>query len=147
MTELFAEVLAQETATLARVTDAAGLDRWRRRLIAQVRNPQSAYAEVLRSVSDTPGRAMFLDRWRDLIAATLARLLDAGTVASTEIDNHQMAVSILAALHGGAVLSRISGDPTPLNVTVELALAPMVSTCDAGSGSATRDDSVSTIDM
>lgn len=123
----FAEVLARETTALAAVVDAGDLTGWRRELVARAASPGSAYAKALRPAGDPRERAVFLDRWQDLIAAALARVAHADTRRRDEIDARQMAVSILAALHGGAVLSRVAMDSGPLHVSVELALAPLLS--------------------
>lgn len=124
----FAEVLARETTALAAVVDAGDLTRWRRELIARAASPGSAYAKALRPAGDPRERAVFLDRWQDLIAAALARVAHADAGRCDEIDARRIAVSVLAALHGGSILSRVSMDSVPLHVSVELALAPLLST-------------------
>lgn len=141
----FADVLAQEVSVLAGVTDTAGLARWRRRLVEQVISPQSPYATVVQQVGDPRERAAFLDRWRDLIASALGRLHAADALACAEIDVQQAAVSILAALYGGAVLSRVAKDVRPLHVSLDLSLAPLLPG-DAAAAWADRGGTVGTMD-
>jgi hypothetical protein len=130
MKAAFAEVLAEETTALAAVADTGSLDRWRRTLVDRATSPSPAYAKVLRPEGDPRDRAVFLDRWRDLIAEALARVVAADAEGSAQIDTRQMAVSILAALHGGTILSRLAKDAGPLEVSVGLALAPLLSFTD-----------------
>lgn len=141
----FADVLAQEVSVLAAVTDTAGLARWRCRLVEQVTTPQSPYATVVQQVGDPGERAAFLDRWRDLIASALGRLHAADALACAEIDVHQAAVSILAALYGGAILSRVAKDVRPLRVSLDLSLAPLLPGDDVPA-LADRDGTVGSMD-
>lgn len=122
----FSEVLARETASLGSVVDTADLDRWRSEVVDLAGNVETAYAQVLRPIGDREERAAFLDSWRDLIAGALARVAKADPCARARLDPGRMAVSILAALHGGAVLSRVERDSRPLRASVELALAPLL---------------------
>jgi hypothetical protein len=39
-----------------------------------------------------------------------------------DVDAHETAVLILAALHGGGTLSQVAQDPRPLNAALDLAL-------------------------
>ncbi|GAA0410336.1 hypothetical protein GCM10009530_73520 [Microbispora corallina] len=136
----FAEVLARESACLAGVTDGAKLAGWRRRVVEELMTPLSPYVLAMRQAGDVPDRADFLDRWRDLIAETVDRLLQSGTTGDThfssdqshraDVDAQKTAVLILAALHGGSTLSQISQDPWPLNAALDLALAPFAATED-----------------
>lgn len=126
----FAEVLARETTSLAAVVDPATLDDWRHRLVDEVLAPQSPYAKVLRQEGDLDDRAAFLDRWRALIAATVARVLASDPVARPKTDVQRTALLILAALHGGNILSRVAKDAAPLNAALDLALVPLIATLD-----------------
>lgn len=136
----FAEVLAREGASLAQVTDGSELARWRRRVIRELTNPHSPYALALRPTVDIPDRADFLGRWRALIAEMVDRLTQPRGMGVTDcspacasarstgpdVDAHQAAVLILAALHGGCTLSQVAGDPWPLDAALDLALAPLL---------------------
>jgi hypothetical protein len=78
--------------------------------------PQSPYVLALRQTGDVPDRADFLDRWRRLIAETVDRLLPSvkGNTLLFRADPEgrcrrpEDAVLILAALHGGSILSRVA---------------------------------------
>lgn len=140
MSTHFAEVLARESACLAGVTDGAKLADWRRRVVEELMTPRSPYVSALRQTGDVPGRADFLDRWRELLAETVDRLLRSGTTGDTrsssgqtrrtDVDAQKTALLILAALHGGSTLSQITKDPWPLNAALDLALAPFTATDD-----------------
>lgn len=125
MEACFAEVLALEAAALAAVSDAEDLNRWRIELLRMATTGESAYARVLQPTGDLQDRARFLESWSDLIAAALARVVgNASNPAS--INTSQMAVAVVAALYGGAVLSRVAREPAPLHISVDLALAPLL---------------------
>ena len=137
MRTYFADVLARERACLAGVTDGAMLASWRRRIVKELMTPQSPYVLALRQTGDFRARADFLDRWRELIADTVDRLLQSGGAGNTlsasaqapkaDVDDAQKAaVLILAALHGGSTLSQLAQDPRPLNAALDLALASLV---------------------
>ena len=138
----FAEVLARESACLAGVTDGAKLAGWRRRVVRELMTPQSPYVLALRQTGDAPDRADFLGRWRGLIAETVGRLLRPSTPEETncssarpwrdDVDAQQIAVLILAALHGGGTLSHVAQDPRPLNAALDIALAPFAPPLNAG---------------
>ncbi|AWS44162.1 hypothetical protein DKM19_25220 [Streptosporangium sp. 'caverna'] len=136
----FAEVLARESACLAGATDGAMLAGWRRRVVKELMTPRSPYVLALRQTGDVPERADFLDRWRELIAETVDRLLQSGSTGDipwppaqapkADVDPQKTAVLILAALHGGSTLSQIAQDPWPLNAALDIALAPFAATED-----------------
>ena len=94
---------------------------------------------ALRQTGDVPDRADFLDRWRRLIAETVDRLLPSvkgNTLCSSaqtpraDVDAQKTAVLILAALHGGSILSRVAQDPGPLDAALDFALLPFAATED-----------------
>jgi hypothetical protein len=136
----FAEVLARESAYLAGVADRAMLAGWRRRVVEELMTPQSPYVLALRQTGDVPDRADFLDRWRWLIAEMVDRLLQSvkgNTPCSSaqaprnDVDAQKTAVLILAALHGGSILSRVAKDPGPLDAALDFALLPFAATEDS----------------
>ena len=96
--------------------------------------PNSPYVLALRQTGDAPDRADFLGRWRGLIAETVGRLLRPSTPGETncssarpwrdDVDAQQIAVLILAALHGGGTLSQVAQDSRPLKAALDIALAP-----------------------
>jgi len=132
MRTYFVEVLARERACLAGVTDGAMLAGWRRGVVEELMTPQSPYVLALRQTGDVRDRADFLDRWRELIAETVDRLLQSGARGDTlcssargpkaDVDAQKTAVLILAALCGGSTLSQVARDPRPLNAALDLAL-------------------------
>src|SRR5262245_56599656 len=140
MRTFFAEVLACESACLAGDTDGAMLASWRRRVVEELMTPQSPYVLALRQARDVRDRAGFLDRWRELSAETVDRVLQIGTTGGTpcssvqgpkvDVDAQRSAVLILAALHGGSILSRLAQDPRPLNAALDLAHVPLVTAED-----------------
>lgn len=124
MTPDFAEVLARETSVLAAVGDAAGFAHWRHRLVGELLTPRSPYALVLRTDGSESERVVFLERWSDLLAAAVARALDAAP-ARGEVEPRELAMLILAAVHGGSILSRVARDPGPLQAALDLAFLPL----------------------
>jgi hypothetical protein len=127
----FSEVLARESASLARVTDEAKLACWRRRVVDELMTPGSPYALALRPTGDMLDRADFLDRWRSLIAEAVdrSRAPEGANRFSAQsqrrgVDAQEAAMLILAALHGGTTLSHVAQDPRPLNAALDLALGP-----------------------
>jgi hypothetical protein len=140
-----AEVLARESACLAGVTDGAKLASWRRRVIKELMTPRSPYVMALRQTGDASDRADFLDRWCELIAEALERLLQSGATGDAHcpsgqtVDAQKTAVLILAALLGGSTLSTIAQDPRPLNAALDLALARFAATEDSSSGTFGKD--------
>lgn len=113
---------------------------WRRRIVDELMTPRSPYLLALQPTDDVPERADFLDRWRELIAEMVDRLVQSGTTVDAlwptadatkvDVDVQKTAVLILAALHGGSTLSRLVQDPRPLNAALDLALAPFAATED-----------------
>ncbi|MGW3345967.1 hypothetical protein ACWDA3_21870 [Nonomuraea rubra] len=140
MTTHFAEVLARESASLSGVTDRAKLAGWRRRVVKELMTPRSPYVLALQKSGDVPERADLLDRWRELIAEALDRLLQSGAAGNSrcssaqtsraDVDAQKTAVLILAALCGGSTLSQIARDPWPLNAALDMALAPFAAAED-----------------
>jgi hypothetical protein len=129
----FARVLADESVSLAAVTDASKLAEWRHRVVKEVMTPRSPYAMALRQPGDVRERAEFLARWRDLIADAIGRVLRSHEPAPSNgslgrgdeaVDSQKNAVLILAALHGGCTLSHVAQDQWPLNAALDIALAP-----------------------
>jgi hypothetical protein len=121
---------------MAGVTDGAKLESWRRRVVEELMTPHSAYVLALRQTGDMGRRAEFLDQWCELIAQTVDRVQLAGATGDTLcsstrsptvlVDAQKTAVLILAALHGGNVLSQLAQDSRPLNAALDLALVPLM---------------------
>lgn len=142
MSTYFAEVLVCERVRLAEVTDGAMLVNWGRGVVEELMTPQSPYVFALRQTGDVRDRADFLDRWSELIAETVDRLLRSGATADTacssaqgpkaNVDAQKTAVLILAALYGGSTLSQLARDPRPLNAALDLALLSFATAEDNG---------------
>ena len=135
MRTYFADVLARERACLGEVTDGPTLAAWRRVVVDELMNSKSPYALALRHSGDVRDRADFLERWRELIAETVDRLMQADATDTlrssaqshkTDVDAQRTAVLILAALDGGSVLSQLAQEPRPLDAALDLALLPLV---------------------
>src|SRR5690606_505644 len=75
MNTYFTEVLARESARLADVTDAETFACWRQQVVEELTNPHSPYAQALQQSVALSERAEFLDRWREIIAKTVGRML------------------------------------------------------------------------
>jgi hypothetical protein len=135
MTTYFAEVLATEDAALAEVDDCAGMLCWRHRVTGEVMKPESPYACALRQTTTVAAGREFLVAWRQMLASAVDRVLRSGAPPESgpaatrsrglEPDAERLAVLILAALHGGGTLSRVEGDPAPLDAALDIALAPL----------------------
>lgn len=143
MSTHFAEVLACESARLSGVTDGEMLADWRRAVVEELMTPHSPYVLALRQTGHVRDQADFLDRWRDLIAEAVERVLRSGAMGETprsyarapkvDVDAHNTAVLILAALRGGTTLSQLARDPRPLDAALDLALVPFMATGDTAS--------------
>lgn len=137
MRTYFAEVLTRERARLADVRDNATLETWRQDLVAEIMTPGSPYLAALWEANEEASdRAEFLDQWRDLIARMIKQVsqccgFDDGETATPHhrvesVDSEKTAVLILAALHGGVILTRLVRDSQPLNAALDLALGPLM---------------------
>ncbi|MDF1604085.1 hypothetical protein [Nocardioides sp. YIM 152315] len=149
MTTHFVDVLAIEDAALAQVTNREDMTRWRRRVVRELMRPQSRYATALRRVPDSAAGRDFLVTWQGLLTAAVERVLSSENppeVRSAAGRRHhdrraadELAVLILAALHGGGLLSRVADDPAPLEAALDIALAPLT-TPSARRGSCPADE-------
>lgn len=75
-------------------------------------------AELERSVAAT------MDAWRDLLAAGVRRMRDAGHVRA-DTDPERLAVVVLSAVQGGLVLSQPLRASWPLEAALDTALEPL----------------------
>lgn len=128
----FAEVLNREAACLTAVNYVAALMSWCGGLVEELMSPRSPYVKALRPTGDLADRGVFLDRWRDLIAEAVDRILPSSATDNSvypeprvDIDSQRTAVLILAVLHGGSILSQVAQDAGPLNAALEFALVPL----------------------
>lgn len=158
MRTYFAEVLARESARLAEVRDGATLESWRHHLVAEVMTPRSRYVSALRQSDDeTSDRAEFLDQWRELLIQMIERVQrsrasddvdnSARHSPTEDIDTEKTAVLILAALHGGVILTQLARDPQPLNAALDLALVPLMTAAGNGVAKMGPNRPVSNMDV
>lgn len=146
MQAYFTEVLARETASLAGVHDRERLAEWRQGLVDQAMACRSPYAQALRHDGDPQDRATFVDRWGELIAATLERITRSRAQVRAEINTRQAATSIIAALYGGSLLSRVSEDAAPLQASLNIALAPFFAPPDEAATEAGTTSTAATME-
>ncbi|MBE1876551.1 hypothetical protein [Myceligenerans pegani] len=133
--EQFRAVLDAEEHWLAKVSCAGDLAHWRMRVVREVMDRRSPYALALRRGQGSCRQGEFLRCWQVLIARTLERVglrqadrspgARSPTGAVTE-DSENLAVAILAALHGGATLSWLADDRDSLEAALDIALAPVM---------------------
>jgi hypothetical protein len=131
ISECVGEVLAREQARLARVQETSELTVWRDSLIDEVTNPRSSYMVAMEASIELRERVRFLERWAEYLAGMVGRL-------NRDADATGMASLILAAVHGGAILSRLTSNRQALEASLDFALAPLI---DRGASVAwDRDD-------
>lgn len=137
----FRSVLAKERDCLADVTGPGDLMLWRLRLVRELMDCRSPYALSVRHGQDADNQGEFLRCWQSHLAEALQRVVierrGAASVGTARApgpsieDPGYLALSILAALHGGVALSRLAGDRRSLEAALDLALAPVVTCRDA----------------
>lgn len=117
---VYAAVLHHERQHLGRAAGVGDLYRWRDRLATELVRPESPYARAVVPPSSTARRphdaaryAAFLDRWSTLVAEAIRRLQRGGALASRQ-SAEDLATAILAAIHGGVLLARVTDDARAL---------------------------------
>ena len=121
-------VLAAQPS-LAHVDSMKGIERWAREVLAVHRQPGGPFACPLGSIAAElkndpafrPALAAAFRRWEQPFAEGLRRMRARGELGSRE-NPDRLAATIIAALQGGMLLGRISGDVTPLRDAVNLAV-------------------------
>src|SRR6201998_3805309 len=121
-------VLAAQPS-LAHVDSMKGIERWAREVLAVHRQPGGPFACPLGSIAAElkndpafrPALAAAFRRWEQPFAEGLRRMRARGELGSRE-SLDRLGGSIVAALQGGMLLGRISGDITPLRDAVNLAV-------------------------
>ena len=124
-----ARMLETQERLLARVSSLRDLRTWRDAevLDARVRNtrgcPLGSLAGEPACQSDHARRVLSeaFGTWQGQIAAALTRIRASGEL-SADADPQLLAVGVLAALEGGLLLSRTTGDPTRLEQALDAAL-------------------------
>lgn len=124
--DVYGAVLNHEHQHLRRAAGVRDLYRWRDRLIAELVRSESPYARALVPTSSMGGRphdtaryAAFLDRWSTIVAETIQRLQQGGAVTSLQAPE-ELATAILAAIHGGVLLARVTDDVKALRNALRL---------------------------
>jgi hypothetical protein len=123
--DVYDTVLQAERRHLSRVTELDDFSAWREQLIAELLRPRSSYARAMELTSDAspqprnPERyAHFLGQWSAMVADTIRRLQRSGVAQDAEPED--IATAILAAIHGGVLLARVSDDSQPLRHALRL---------------------------
>lgn len=124
--DLYGVVLHHEHRLLRAAAGVDDLFRWRDRLVAELTRPESTYARVMLPASGTAMRpddampyAVFLDRWARIVEETIHRLQRLGAVAKQQ-PPEDLATAILAAIHGGVLLARVTDDVRALQNALRL---------------------------
>lgn len=131
--EQFRAVLDAEERWLATVSRSGDFADWRSRVIREVMDHRSPYALALHRGHGAARQGEFLRSWQALIAQTLERITpgcssgDGSAAASVESGRpDNLAIAILATLHGGATLSWLAQDVWSLEAALDIALAPVL---------------------
>lgn len=117
--EPFRAVLEAERRSLTAVVRPEDLARWRTRVVREVMDRRSPYAQALRRGHPPCRQDEFFRTWRSLIADALQRVAPTGRAEG-------LAIATLAALQGGATLSRLADDAGSLEAALDIALALVV---------------------
>src|ERR1700739_1756794 len=114
---------------LADVNSMKGIERWARAVLRNHRQPGGPFACPLGSLAAElkndpafrPALAAAFARWEQPFADGLRQMQNRGELCRREKPD-RLAATIVAALQGGMLLGRISGDITPLRDAVNLAV-------------------------
>ena len=123
-------VLATQFPADDPVDSMAALRRWRDRVVAL--NEQAGFVggcplgRLASELADSDpsarqGLAAGFRAWQHRLAEGLGRLRDAGELAADE-DVERLALGLLASLQGGLLLAQTARSPTPLTVSLDVAL-------------------------
>jgi TetR/AcrR family transcriptional repressor of nem operon len=122
-------LLSDQRRQLEEVTSVADLDTWRDNLVARQRSGALGCALVSLvsqlAAEDEHARihaADYFAEWHRLIAATLRRLHNGGQLRR-DADLDELATGLIAALHGGQVRARVSGNAEHMATAIDMALA------------------------
>lgn len=131
--EQFRAVLDAEERWLSAAVHSGDFARWRSRVIREVMDDRSPYAQALRRGHGADRQDEFIQSWQALIAAALERTAagcgtGAGPATASVVPGRleKVAIAILAALHGGAALSWLAQDARSLEAALDIALAPVL---------------------
>ena len=120
------QIVASQVASLASVTDFAGLRGWRDDVVAGAAGGFGCPLGVLTTElagEDWARRAggEGFRRWQQAIGAALDRLVECG-VLRDDVDVESWSVTMLSAVQGGLLLSRVTGDTQALATALDTTL-------------------------
>lgn len=124
-------IIERERNALNHVSTIAGLRRWRDALVHNNALRHGAYGCALGSLAsevadhDEVARQTLTDlftEWKELLAGVLRRLQDSGTLrADAPIDD--LSTGLMGALQGGYMLAQTARDVTPMETSIDMAIA------------------------
>ena len=129
------DIFARESALLARVESMRGLERWRDAAVQRVALRRGAngcrLGSLLSELADQDDDAVrslarHFDSWEMLIKDALDRMRDNGSLTD-QVDTRRLATGLMAALQGGYLLSQASGDASPMEASLNMALGHIAS--------------------
>ena len=124
-------VIERERDALGHVSTIRGLRRWRDALVQNNALRHGAYGCALGSLAsevsdhDAVARealAGLFREWQELLEGVLQRLQDRGALPS-DVSTGRLATGLMAALQGGYLLSQTARSITPMETSLDMALA------------------------
>lgn len=131
-------VIERERDALGHVSTIRGLRRWRDALVQNNALRHGAYGCALGSLAsevsdhDAVARealAQLFREWQELLEGVLERLQDRGALPS-DVSIGRLATGLMAALQGGYLLSQTARSITPMETSIDMALAHIESLSD-----------------
>jgi TetR/AcrR family transcriptional repressor of nem operon len=131
-------VIERERDALGHVSTIRGLRRWRDALVQNNALRHGAYGCALGSLAsevsdhDAVARealARLFREWQELLEGVLQRLQDRGALPS-DVSIGRLATGLMAALQGGYLLSQTARSITPMETSIDMALAHIESLSD-----------------
>jgi TetR/AcrR family transcriptional repressor of nem operon len=131
-------VIERERDALGHVSTIRGLRRWRDALVQNNALRHGAYGCALGSLAsevsdhDAVARealAQLFKEWQELLEGVLQRLQDRGALPS-DVSIGRLATGLMAALQGGYLLSQTARSITPMETSIDMALAHIESLSD-----------------
>ena len=131
-------VIERERDALGRVSTLRGLRRWRDALVQNNALQHGAYGCALGSLAsevsdhDAVARealARLFAEWQGLLEGVLQRLQDRGALPP-DVSIGRLATGLMAALQGGYLLSQTARSITPMETSIDMALAHIQSLSD-----------------
>jgi AcrR family transcriptional regulator len=126
-----AHVLEREQRALGDVASIEGLRRWRDGLVEANAVQHGAYGCALGSLAsevadqDDLARQALLrlfGQWHELLVHAMRRIQESGAI-NAEASADDLATGLMGALQGGYLLAQTAGDVTPMETSLDMALA------------------------